>query len=69
VANFLLVEFPAQPGRDAVAANAWLERHGLIPRQMGAYGLPQALRISVGLAEENERLVETLRAFMAGRAG
>jgi histidinol-phosphate aminotransferase len=65
--NFLLVEFPSGSGRNAAAANAYLEAEGVIPRQMGAYGLPDCLRISIGLAEENRRLVEALAGFVAGR--
>lgn len=66
--NFLLVDFPRQPGRDAKAANAFLEQHGVIPRQMDAYGLPDSLRISVGLESENRRLIEVLQAFTAGES-
>ena len=66
VANFLLVEFPATRGRDAAAASAFLEHEGLIPREMQAYGLPQCLRITVGLEHENEALVGALRRFVAG---
>ena len=40
----------------------------MIPRAMGAYGLPGSLRISVGREDENRRLVEALRAFAAGAA-
>ncbi len=65
--NFLLVEFPPGSARNAAAANAYLEAEGVIPRQMGAYGLPDCLRISIGLEEENRRVVEILRAFVAGR--
>jgi len=63
VGNFVLVDFP-----DAKAANAHLEREGVIPRAMDAYGLPGSLRISVGREDENRRLVEALRAFAAGAA-
>lgn len=66
--NFLLVEFPTKPGRDAAAANAHLEAEGVIPRQMAAYGLPHSLRVSVGLEAENRRLVAGLADFTAGRA-
>ena len=61
--NFILIEFPAGAGRDAAAANAHLEAEGIIPRQMGGYGLPNCLRISVGLEDENRRLVEALAGF------
>jgi len=70
IGNFLLVEFADEPGRDAAAANAHLEARGLIPRQMGAYGLPRCLRISVGLEEENRDVVAALADFVGdgGRA-
>lgn len=67
IANFVLIDFPAAPGRDADAAAAHLEAEGIIPRQMGAYGLPQSLRISIGLEEENRRVVAALADFL-GRA-
>ena len=65
--NFVLVEFPKGAGRDAAAANAYLEAEGVIPRQMGAYGLPDCLRISIGLEPENRRLVAALAGFMTHR--
>lgn len=66
VGNFLLVEFDRAAGRDAAAAMAHLEKHGLIPRAMGGYGLPHCLRITVGTEADNRRLVEVLGTFMAG---
>jgi histidinol-phosphate aminotransferase len=35
---------------------------------MGAYGLPGALRITIGTESENRAVVEALTAFMAGTA-
>lgn len=64
VGNFVLVAFPSEPGRDAAAANAHLEADGLIPRAMGAYGLPHCLRISVGLEAENRAVVASLWRFV-----
>lgn len=67
IGNFLLIGFPAEdPERGAEAANAHLEREGIIPRAMASYGLPHALRVSVGLEEENRRLVAALGAFVRG---
>jgi histidinol-phosphate aminotransferase len=66
--NFLLIDFPVQEGRDAMAAAAFLEREGIIPRAMSGYGLPTALRISVGLEEENRRVVAALADFRAAAA-
>ncbi len=71
--NFVLVAFPAEPAtdrkarRDAAAAGAHLEAEGLIPRAMGAYGLPHCLRISVGLEDENRAVVASLARFVGGR--
>lgn len=64
VGNFLLVEFTRESGRDARAAAAFLEKRGIIPREVGGYGLGHCLRISVGLGEENRRVVEILREFL-----
>ena len=67
--NFLLVDFPEGAGRDAAAANAFLEAEGIVPRQLAAYGLPRSLRISVGLDDENRRVAAALAAFVRhGRA-
>ncbi|SNB54748.1 histidinol-phosphate aminotransferase [Arboricoccus pini] len=63
--NFLLIEFPRRLGQDAVAAEAFLEAAGVIPRGMGSYGLGHCLRISIGTEAENRRLVQVLGAFQA----
>lgn len=66
IGNFILIDFPAKPGRGADDAAAFLETEGIIPRQMGGYGLPHSLRISVGLDDENRRLVTALADFTQG---
>jgi histidinol-phosphate aminotransferase len=63
--NFLLVEFPQVEGKDAVAAGALLERHGILGRAMAAYGLPHCLRLSVGLEDDNRGLIEAMREAVA----
>ncbi|MSO92408.1 MAG: histidinol-phosphate transaminase [Rhodospirillales bacterium] len=65
VANFLLVRFPAEPGRDVDAADAALKKHGIIARRVAKYGLPDCLRITVGRASEMRALVKALREFKA----
>jgi histidinol-phosphate aminotransferase len=62
--NFILVRFPAEAGRDSAAAIEHLNAHGIIPRRMAAYGLPDCLRITVGLEEDNQAVVAALREFM-----
>ena len=66
VGNFILIHFPGTPGRTAADADAFLSARGLILRRVDGYGLPQALRMTVGLAEANGLVVAALGAFMAG---
>lgn len=54
--NFLLVEFgDATPGIEAA-----LLADGIVLRPMAGYGLPHCLRITVGSADENRRLLAAL---------
>jgi histidinol-phosphate aminotransferase len=64
VANFLLIHFPETPGRTAKEADAFLTRRGLVLRAVGAYGLPNALRMSVGTEEANRLVVAALKEFL-----
>lgn len=65
VGNFVLVHFPAGGGRNAHAADAYLQDNGFVVRRMDAYGLPGALRISIGTEEANRGLAACLKAFMS----
>lgn len=62
--NFILVRFPTEPRRDAAAAIEHLNAHGIIPRRMAGYGLPDSLRITIGLEEDNRAVVAALSEFM-----
>ncbi len=64
VANFVLIHFPNQKGRTATEANAFLMSRGLVVRQVGAYKLPNALRMSVGTEEANRLVVKALADFL-----
>src|SRR3954462_3828193 len=64
VANFVLIHFPTVKGRSAKDADAFLTKRGLILRQVGAYKLPNALRMSVGTAEANRLVVTALAEFL-----
>jgi histidinol-phosphate aminotransferase len=66
VGNFILIHFPETPGRSAKEADAFLGRRGLILRAVAAYGLPNALRMTIGSAEANELVIGALREFMGG---
>ena len=63
VCNFVLVHFPETAGKDAMVANAFLAERGLIVRPVQPYGLPNALRISIGKDDDNRRVIEALEAF------
>lgn len=67
VTNFLLVGFPVVAGRTAREADEFLLRRGLILRRLGAYGLPDCLRLTVGTEEANRLVVAALADFMAGK--
>ena len=66
VANFVLIHFPRTKGRTAQDADAFLTARGLILRQVGAYKLPNALRMSVGTEEANRLVVAALAEFLKG---
>ncbi|MFO1032683.1 MAG: histidinol-phosphate transaminase [Hyphomicrobiales bacterium] len=61
--NFLLLHMPK--GKTAAGADAFLQERGIVVRRMEAYGLPQALRLSVGSEEANHAVVAALKAFVA----
>jgi histidinol-phosphate aminotransferase len=65
VGNFVLVHFPAEAGLTAPEADAFLTQRGLILRRMEGYGLPRALRLTVGTEEQNRLVVAVLAEFMA----
>jgi histidinol-phosphate aminotransferase len=64
IANFLLVDL----GRDAAAVFRAVLAHGVIVRPLRAYGLDTCLRITVGTAAENHRLLEALDAALLQEA-
>jgi histidinol-phosphate aminotransferase len=67
-ANFVLIHFPEIKGRTARDADAFLTKRGLILRQVGAYKLPNALRMSVGTEEANRLVVQALKEFLGKAA-
>jgi histidinol-phosphate aminotransferase len=64
VGNFLLVHFPKEEGRTAREADEFLTSRGYVLRAVSAYGLPDALRMTIGSAEANHGVVETLAEFL-----
>lgn len=64
VGNFVL--FRAGDDENAGAkVNLALLKQGIIVRPVGNYGLPQWLRVSIGLPEENEAFLVALKSVLA----
>jgi histidinol-phosphate aminotransferase len=68
-ANFLLIGFPETAGRTAAEAEAFLARRGLILRGVAGYGLPNHLRLTIGLEAHNRAVAEGLAEFLAQGRG
>lgn len=62
--NFVLVKVGKDDGAGA-RVNLALLKQGVIVRPVGNYGLPQWLRISIGLPEENAAFIEALKKALA----
>ena len=58
VGNFVLIRFP-----DVEAADSALRAGGVIARRVAGYGIPDGLRITVGLEKDNRAVVEALRGI------
>lgn len=69
VGNFLLLHFPGDKGRTAAAADAFLTARGLILRRMDSYGLPGALRLTIGTEAANNAVLAALGDFMRATHG
>jgi histidinol-phosphate aminotransferase len=67
VTNFILIHFPPDKGKTSADADAFLTERGLVLRAVNNYGLPHALRMTIGTEEANRLVVEGLRDFMARR--
>ena len=59
--NFVLFD----TGRNGSTIALEALKEGVILRPVGGYGLPQHLRMSVGLPEENQRATEVLRTILS----
>lgn len=63
VGNFTLAHFAPDGAATAAACDMFLRSRGIIVRRVAAYGLPNALRISIGTTAENDALLAAMRAF------
>jgi len=69
--NFALISFQEysdegtnNPRKNSATAYAFLKSRGIIVRPLGGYGLPEALRISIGREGEMRFLVNSLKEFL-----
>ena len=60
VGNFLTINM----GRDATPIYEALLQQGVIVRPIGVYGLPNHLRVTIGLPEENARFIDSLQKVL-----
>ena len=65
VANFVLIHFPLEKGKTSAEADAFLTKRGLVLRALNNYGLPHALRMTIGTEEANRLVLDGLRDFVA----
>lgn len=77
VGNFVLMHFPENPEnpedpenntKTAAQADAYLLSKGCILRQVGSYGFPNALRMTIGTEAANRDIVRYLAEFLGVEA-
>ena len=66
VGNFVLVHFEAKGSKTAARADDFLVARNVVVRRMDAYGLPNALRVSIGDEAGCTAFLDALRDFLAG---
>jgi histidinol-phosphate aminotransferase len=65
VGNFILMHFPeGDDVHTSEAADAYLTDRGFVLRRVAAYGLPNALRMTIGSEEANQGVIDALTEFM-----
>jgi histidinol-phosphate aminotransferase len=67
VGNFMLIHFPESASKGAKAADTFLKSKAIILRVVASYGLPHALRMTIGTETENRAVIAALTAFMAAK--
>ncbi len=68
VGNFILIHFPKDPAKGAAAADAFLKSKGIIMRRVTGYGLPDALRMTIGTQGDNHAVVAALTEFLGAKS-
>ena len=63
IANFLLIDLDTATRADNLRGH--LKQNGILVRQMGAYGLPACLRLSIGTEAEMRAVVDEFARFLS----
>jgi histidinol-phosphate aminotransferase len=63
--NFVLVRFPADGIHDAASAMEFLTSRGIIPRSTASAGIPDGIRITVGVEDEMRAVADAVAEFMS----
>ena len=64
VGNFILIHFPEDELHSAARADDYLTARGYVLRRVGAYGFPNALRMTIGDEEANRGVAAALAEFL-----
>lgn len=64
VGNFVCVNVSGPRGRDGLTVYERLLHEGIIVRPVANYAMPDFLRVTLGLPEENEKFLSTLRTVL-----
>lgn len=64
VGNFVLIHFAGDGAHTAPKADAYLKTKGIILRSTAGYGLGNALRMTIGTADENKTVISALKEFL-----
>jgi histidinol-phosphate aminotransferase len=64
VGNFVLIHFDEEGPKTAPAADEFLKHRGIIMRRVAGYGLPHALRMTIGTESDNRAVVAALADFL-----
>lgn len=69
VGNFILILFEDAPAKTAREADVFLTQRGFVLRSTAGYGLPNALRMTIGTREACEGTVAALAEFLSQADG
>ena len=64
IGNFVLVRFPDDGVHDAASAMKFLASRGIIPRSTASAGIPEGIRITIGVEDEMRLMMDAITDFM-----